>query len=693
MRTVLFCILFLPIKTLAQQQFFFGSEKSIQLENSTPSSPFSGGINSAQLHEVELTGDDTPEWVLWDINSRQLQVYAQSAEGFIHRPELSYFFPEDISGFLAVADYDGDGKKDLFTSTRLGIRAYRNTSKNGNISFELARDVLRLDSGPNIQANNLDTPLLRDLDLDGDLDLVIFNFASGDYLEFYLNTSIERKGQADLDGFAFPVAFWGDFVFCGCADFSFGSTCEGIPLNPENRITENARVQHAGGHSILYEDLDGDGEDDLILGRDECDRLYFLPNKGTTADPLFDSFSTTLPGFGDTPEFPRFHVGQLIADDLVISLNTNEASFNFGIDFARSVVKLSPGNAPISPVLQNDVFDLGENSRPFFRGNKSSGTLWITYNSLTASGSRSHLAQFSYADGQFIEERISDPDFLALDLLDAQYLEFLDQSGSEQKIALGLRYEGNIPTPRLFRKMNDTFTEFVISGYTPDRGDYLQFFSFESADYLLVAARNGSLDLYSVDFSTNTAELIENDFLDFSDNPANRNLFVTVDQKSEPDLYAVDQLGKIVHIQDFMNSGRKTEISLSIGAENVSTRLGRINPLAIVPPLFTENPDLVLGSAAGGLIYLQSSTQLPPGEGEFLVKVYPNPTSGKFKVLANRNSTGRLINSLGQILLDKMTIPANQEIEIQTQVFQPGIYFLQLETEDRKVVAKKVLVR
>jgi hypothetical protein len=76
-----------------------------------------------------------------------------------------------------------------------------------------------------------------------------------------------------------------------------------------------------------------------------------------------------------------------------------------------------------------------------------------------------------------------------------------------------------------------------------------------------------------------------------------------------------------------------------------------------------------------------------------LVKVYPNPSSGPFKVISNAAAKGRLITSLGQILLDEIQIPANREIEIQTQTLQPGVYFLQLETEDRKVVVKKVLVR
>jgi hypothetical protein len=100
-----------------------------------------------------------------------------------------------------------------------------------------------------------------------------------------------------------------------------------------------------------------------------------------------------------------------------------------------------------------------------------------------------------------------------------------------------------------------------------------------------------------------------------------------------------------------------------------------------------------LGSRGGGITYLKSVKSDSPSDGELLVKVYPNPTDGPFKVISNTAAKARLITSLGQILLDEITIPANREIEIQAQPLQPGLYFLQLETEDRKVVVKKVLVR
>ena len=146
-------------------------------------------------------------------------------------------------------------------------------------------------------------------------------------------------------------------------------------------------------------------------------------------------------------------------------------------------------------------------------------------------------------------------------------------------------------------------------------------------------------------------------------------------------------------VKDMMNSNVREEVLVKIGEQNLPFRLGRNTWISVVNPGFDENVDLILGSRGGGITYLKSVKSASPTNGELLVKLYPNPTTGPFKVISNTDSKAQLITSLGQILLDEIQIPANREIEIQAQALQPGVYFLQLETEDRKVVVKKVLVR
>lgn len=688
-------LIFLLIASPAFTQAIFEWDqgKSVRVNGQVIPIGFSQGINSAQIQTIDLTGDGVEEWVVWDINSRQLQVFEKKGENFSLRPELSYFFPLEISGFLVLADFDRDGKKDLFTSTPLGIRAFRNTSSGTQVAWTLAQNFLRLDGANNIPANNLDTPLLQDVDGDGDLDLVIFNFAVGDFLEFYRNTSVERKGTPDIDGFAFPVRHWGNFEFCTCAQISFGQTCDGRPLNSGNRQDENARIQHAGGHSILYRDFTGDGIPDLLLGRDECNTLYFLPNTGTSVNPRFNSFSTQVPDYGSLPQFPRFHVGRMVGDELVVSLNTNETAAPFRIDFANSVVKLERNTGVIRPILQNQLFDLGENVRPYFKGNIFAGELWLTANVKNGNAVQGQAFRLSYLRDQF---QLLNSDYISLsnlNLLELQFIEYGSIKNQSYLLASGVRTTNGVPSQVLLRGQGQNWNDFQLAGLTLRVGDQLTFFPYQGKDQLLIAAQNGSLTLYEVDLEARTATLKTANFLGYQDNPTNRNLSVAVRIQDNPDLYAVDQTGRIFLVKDMMNSNVREEVLVKIGDQNRSFRLGRNTWISVVNPGFDENVDLILGSRGGGITYLKSVKSASPTDGELLVKLYPNPISGPFKVVSNTPSKARLITSLGQILLDEIQIPANREIEIQIQPLQPGVYFLHLETEDQKVVVKKILVR
>ncbi|UZD21002.1 T9SS type A sorting domain-containing protein [Algoriphagus halophytocola] len=689
----IFTFLLINFQLKAQETFRMDQPPAANVDGVKLSSPFAGGINSAQIQTIDLTGDQVEEWVVWDINARQLLVFKKEGDSFIHLPELSYFFPTDISGFLVLADFDGDGKKDLFTSTALGIKAYRNTSNGAEISWEIAQNFLKLDGSGNIQANNLDTPLIQDLDGDGDLDLVIFNFAGGDYMEFYKNTSMERKGSADIDGFAFGENHWGNFEFCGCGDISFGKTCQGLDISGRKLNKESGKILHAGGHSILYQDLDGNGLKDLLLGRDECDILYFLPNSGTNEKPVFTTVSNELPGFGALPEFPIFHIGKLTESDLIIALNTSEQAVNFGIDFKNSVLKINSAGNSRGNFIQDQMIDLGESARPIFLGNKANGELLVTANVLENGQIKSQRSRFQVLNGEFTKMEGEYLNLSQLNLIDAQYIHYQDIDNELHVLASGIDYQASIPTQVVY-DLNDRGSDpIAFTGYTPMRGDYLQFYTYEQQDHLLVAAQNGSLDLYTFDFESYTATLIQSDFLGFVDNPANRNLAVAVENLPNPNLYAIDQRGLLVKIENFMNSSIRENVLVKTGEQTLPTKLGRNTWITLVEAPLGGSPDLILGTRAGGLIYLSSDSSDPIPDGTYQFKIYPNPADTPIKVITNSPAEARLINAMGQELLTAITIPANTEVEIQAGFLPPGLYILSFDFEGKAIRTGKFWVR
>jgi hypothetical protein len=190
-----------------------------------------------------------------------------------------------------------------------------------------------------------------------------------------------------------------------------------------------------------------------------------------------------------------------------------------------------------------------------------------------------------------------------------------------------------------------------------------------------------------------TATLVAKDFLGFQDNPATRNLTIAVSGQTQPDLFTVDQNGKILKIADFMNIATRSAVLLEIGNQNLESRLGRNTWIAPINPLFEEGPDLLLGTRAGGIIYLKAIENSNPSEGEYQVKVYPNPSDGPIKIISNLPAVGRLVNAMGQIILDEIAIPANSTVEIQAGFLTPGLYILNLEVDGRFRVSRKIWIR
>ena len=186
----------------------------------------------------------------------------------------------------AFGDLDGDGDLDAIVGTWLDELAYfRNDAEGGGLRLSLLDSALvTLTRGRNA------TPALGDLDADGDLDLVVGEASGG--LNYYRNDGTREEPRfvlesdswlgVDVGQRSFPVLE--DIDGDGDIDLLIGSESAGIVLflNEGTPGTATFRevpaglpVVHFGHAAPAFGDLDGDGDRDVLLGGSAGGLWYF----------------------------------------------------------------------------------------------------------------------------------------------------------------------------------------------------------------------------------------------------------------------------------------------------------------------------------------------------------------------------------------------------------------------------------
>ena len=385
----------LPI--LGFGQFGFERDQSIHVikNNIQQKFPWVGGLDFCQYSNIDLDLDGTLDLFIFDQTCDKTLTFLQKGAAgeidFEYAPEYEASF-EGFSNWTLLADYNNDGKMDIFTSKPSGAMVLKNVSTaSTGLNFVEASSYLftTIYGGiSNLHINGDDIPAIVDVDGDNDLDVLAFYSNSG-CVRYYKNLSQELYNHSDSLVFEAANVCWGNFVE---NDFDngilFNTCCQYTQVDDpqfviDDRPGNDNQDRHAGS-TVLALDLDANTVMDLILGDVVSPNLVMLMNGGTApnTNSAIVSQESNFPSY-DVPANMAEYLGAYYVDvnndnirDLLVSpLNTitsqniesNWLYINDGADNFPNFEFQEPN------FLQGKMIDHGTGALPVFFDHNSDG--------------------------------------------------------------------------------------------------------------------------------------------------------------------------------------------------------------------------------------------------------------------------------------------------------------------------------
>lgn len=343
---------------------------------------WTGGLNNPQFSSFDLNNDALNDYVIFDKANNHIITFLNNGEegdNWQFAPEYANLFPAELHDWMLLLDYNNDGINDIFTYTTGGAGLYQtNISGDGNYSFTLVEDVFSFEgfSGIiNISMNSSDLPAFTDINNDGDIDVLVFEF-SGKYVEYYENQSVELTGSiSDTIFFAKNSDCWGYFSesFDNNTLTLDDPDCMGGLAYPFTESVVDEQRQIHSGSTMLAFDEDGNGLQDLLLGDVSYPNLVLVNNTGALNDAYMSIQDTIFPSY-DTPGNVSIFPAPFLIDvdndnlaDLLIASNETFRSTDLGKVWYYKNIGTESNYVfeyQSSNFLNNEMIDVGTRSYP-----------------------------------------------------------------------------------------------------------------------------------------------------------------------------------------------------------------------------------------------------------------------------------------------------------------------------------------
>jgi len=686
---------------LAQQVYDVDQSIPVQVNDKQLSSPWAGGLNSAQINTLDLDQDGKDDLAVYDRTANKIFTYLNVGGHYVYTPDYESYFPSDMNEWVLLRDFNCDGKKDLFTGQPEGISVYVNITPNGSPPqwrpFNGDNPLLTVgyNSNINLQVNQTDIPAIDDVDEDGDLDVIVARFVGFGSLEFHKNMSVEKTGKCDSMQLVRITTEWGNFEECNCGWFAFDGT--GCTVPP------NGRVMHDVGKSLLTLDLNNDGLHDLIFSEQTCTSLYLLPNTGIRDSADMDTFNIYPPTNPTTLLFPAAFFEDVDFDgvkDLTISTNIS-ARVASAMDLSNSVLFYKNTNSNSLPqftfqktnLLQEQMIDVGSYASPAYADYDNDGDLDLFISYWTNADTLASIYQYQNIG------TASQPSFK---LMTNDYLNFLSKGLYNIKIQfVDVNNDGKKDlaftasslktfTTQLYVLYNTSSSAFNFSGQTPQplgfvindiENVYLYDINRDGLLDILYGKADGSLQYWSNGGSATNPNygLLNASYLGVNSSIVRYCVSPTIadtNNDGKPDLLLANH-GSIIVFPDF-SSGSKVSDTLfvnnalknSFESRNLSSYM-----ILTTADLYNDKqPLIVAGLITGGVLVLKTDIA-NSNQQENAIQLWPNPIEqgGQINIKASQNSSVQFYSVLGQQLSEPIVIVKDEPIAIE-QTFSAGFY-------------------
>ncbi len=725
-----------------QFNFEYSTDIQISRNGSNLINAWAGGLNYTQFSEIDFDFDGDMDLFAFDRTNDNIKLFENVLNGATREYNIVYngntFFPSDLRYRVYMADYNLDGKNDIFTYGIGGIKVFKNTGNASiGLQWELVSDLLYSQfpfSYDNLYVSSSDIPAISDIDGDGDLDILTFSLG-GSHLEYHKNLSQETYGHSDSLLFVLKNKCWGLFaedpnnnsivlndpnVPCGSGNVS----------NPEGNGDPVKPKLHTGS-SLLAIDFNNNGVKDLLLGDVSSDGLIKLMNGGTipNSNSAMISVDYNFPSNTTPAKLQIFPAGFYLdvdfdgKKDLLVGPNAKNASENEkSVLFYKNTGQNNQPNFVFqqSDFLQSEMIEHGTGSIPVFFDQNNDGKKdlvvanFFRYKPILEKESSIAIYRNTSAglttEFTFIDDNYLNLTQLNLGLRSVPTFGDLDGDGDEDLILArengNYMYFQNIGTTgnAIFATPVEPLTSSTGAIINEETLTFPQLFDLDNDGLLdlIIGKRSGELIFYK-----NTGTSSSFSFTKVNDHLGN----VDVSSVSSPDGFAAPHFfrhdnethlflgaydGKLHYYQD-IDGMLAPDSTFNLYSDNFLNIDAKGYSSFFVNDIDNDGYlNLFVGTDLGGLIHLEidpNSTSSLEETKQNELFIYPNPSEGIFTI--HKNSAPiqsiSIFNSMGQEI-DFQISTMNSNTIIDLNESENGVYLVTVVFADNSIGKKRIIL-